>query len=158
AGAMEALALISLKGCIVTGDALYCRPDIASVITGRGGDYVLGLKANQPSLLRLVEERLASSRVKASTATGPVLAHDRTETRIAKPVAIRDLEDISGIPGARAAGVVISVRRTASGREETITRHFLLSRPIGPKRLLGVARAHWGIENQLHWMLDVVFV
>ena len=45
----------------------------------------------------------------------------------------------------------------ADGREETATRYFLLSRRLSPKRLLGVVRAHWGIENQLHWTLDVVF-
>ena len=157
AGALEALALISLEGCSVTADAWYCRADIASAITSRGGDYVLGLKANQPSILRLVETRLAASRATASAATAPVLAHDRTEIRTARTVAIKNLAEISGIPGACAAGVITSLRRMADGREETAVRYFLLSRRIGPKRLLGVVRAHWGIENQLHWTLDVVF-
>jgi predicted transposase YbfD/YdcC len=157
AGALEALALISLEGCIVTADALYCRPDIASMITGRGADYVLGLKANQPSILKLVEQRLAVSRATASAASGPIMAHDRTEVRSARTVAIKGLADISGIPGACAAGVITSLRRSADGRKETATRYFLLSRPMSPRRLLGVVRAHWGIENQLHWTLDVVF-
>jgi predicted transposase YbfD/YdcC len=157
AGALEALALIALEGCIVTADALYCRADIASAIIGKGGHYVLGLKANQPGILRLVEERLAASRASASAASGPLLAHDRTETRTARTVAIKGLAGICGIPGACAAGVITSLRRMADGREETITRYFLLSRRMGPRRLLGVVRAHWGIENQLHWMLDVVF-
>lgn len=155
AGALEALALISLEGCIVTADALYCRADIASAIMARGGDYVLGVKANQPNLLRLIEERLATSRTTASAASGPILAHDRTETRIARTAAIKGLADISGISGACAAGVIASLRRMADGREETAVRYFLLSRRISPKRLLGVVRAHWGIENRLHWMLDV---
>jgi predicted transposase YbfD/YdcC len=162
AGALEALALISLEGCIVTADALYCRADIASAITGRGGDYVLAVKANQPSILAFVAERLASSRAAASASAKPVPAHDRpahdrTEMRTARTVAIKGLADISGIPRACAAGVIISLRRMAGGREETATRYFLLSRPMSPKRLLGAVRAHWGIENQLHWTLDVVF-
>lgn len=157
AGALEALALISLEGCIVTADALYCRPDIASMVTTRGGDYVLGVKANRPSLLSLIEERLASSRTNASAASGPVRAHDRTETRSARTVAIKGLADLSGIPGACAAGVITSHRRHADGREETATRYFLLSRRMRPRRLLDVVRAHWGIENQLHRTLDVVF-
>lgn len=157
AGALEALALISLEGCIVTADALYCRADIAAMITGKGGDYVIGLKANQPGILGLVEQRLASSRATASATSGPALAHDRTETRTARTVAIKGLADLSGVPGACAAGVITSLRRMADGREKTATRHFLLSRRISPRRLLGVVRAHWGIENHLHWTLDVVF-
>lgn len=157
AGALEALALISLEGCIITADALYCRPDIASLITGRGADYVLGLKANQPNLLKLVEERLARSGASASAASGPLLAHDRTERRTARTVAIKNLAETCGIPGACAAGVITSLRRLTGGREETAARYFLLSRRMSPKQLLGVVRAHWGIENQLHWMLDVVF-
>lgn len=157
AGALEALALISLEGCILSADALYCRPDIASMITARSGDYVLALKANRPLALRLAEERLASSRASAPATNGPVLAHDRIETRSARTVAIKGLADICGIPGACAAGVITSRRRMADGREESDTRYFLLSRRMSPGRLLGVVRAHWGIENQLHWVLDVVF-
>lgn len=157
AGALEALALLSLEGCIVTADALYCRPDVASAITGRGGDYVIALKANQPRILSLAEERLDPSRVTLSAVSGPTLAHGRTETRTARTIAIKGLADISGIPGACAAGVITSLRRDADGREETATRYFLLSRRMSPRRLLGVVRAHWGIENQLHRTLDVLF-
>jgi len=157
AGALEALALISLEGCIVTADVLYCRPDIASMVTAQGGDYVLGVKANRPKLLGLIEERLASSRPTVSATNGPVVAHDRIETRTARTIAIKGLADISGIPGARAAGVITSHRRMADGREATATRYFFLSRPMRPKRLLDVVRAHWGIENQLHRTLDVLF-
>lgn len=157
AGALEALALVTLEGCIVTADALYCRADIAARITDRGGDYVLGLKANQPGVLRLVEEHLASSRARTATAGKPVLAHGRIETRSARTITIRSLDSLCGIPGARAAASITSFRRTADGREETFTRHFLLSRAMSPRRLLDVVRAHWGIENRLHWMLDVVF-
>lgn len=157
AGALEALALISLEGCIITADALYCRPDIASMIAAQGGDYVLGVKANQPSLLALLEERLAPSRIAASATSGPVRAHDRTETRSARTVAIKGLADRFGIPSACAGGVITSHRRMADGREETATRYFLLSRRMSPRRLLDVVRAHWGIENQLHRTLDVVF-
>jgi predicted transposase YbfD/YdcC len=157
AGALEALALISLEGCIITADALYCRPDVAATIMAQGGNYVLGVKANRPSLLALIEERLASSRTLASAQSGPVQGHDRTETRSARTLAIKGLAELCGIPGARAAGVITSHRRLADGREETATRYFLLSRPMAPKRLLAVVRAHWGIENQLHRTLDVVF-
>jgi predicted transposase YbfD/YdcC len=157
AGALEALALISLEGCIITADALYCRPDIASMVMGQGGDYVLGVKANRPNLLGFIEERLAASRTAVSATSGPVLAHDRTETRTARTIAIKGLAELCGIPGACAAGVITSSRRMADGREETATRYFLLSRRMAPRRLLGVVRAHWGIENQLHRTLDVVF-
>jgi predicted transposase YbfD/YdcC len=156
AGAIEALALISLEGCILTADALYCRPDIAAAVVRQGGDYVLSVKANRPKLAALLEASLASGRAK-ETSLGPVRSHDRIETRTGRTISIPGLADACGLPGARAGGEIIATRILADGRKETFTRRFVLSRPLSPKRLLAIVRQHWGVENRLHRTLDVVF-
>jgi predicted transposase YbfD/YdcC len=156
AGAMEALALISLEGCILTGDALYCRPDIAALVRGKGGDYVLAVKANQPRLAALLERSLASRKAR-EISVGPLRAHDRIETRMARIVSIPELEAASGFAGACAGGEIVSRRQLPDGSEETLARRFVLSRRLGPRRFLGVVRGHWNIENQLHRTLDVDF-
>lgn len=156
AGALEALALISLEGCILTADALYCRPDIAATVMRQGGDYAFSVKANRPRLAALLEASLASGRAKEAS-FGPGRSHDRIETRTARTVSIPGLADACGLPGARAGGEIKATRILADGRKETVTRRFVLSRPLGPKRLLAIVRQHWGVENRLHRTLDVVF-
>lgn len=156
AGAMEALALISLEGCILTADALYCRPDIAAAVRERGGDYVLAVKANRPKLAALLDSHLASDRAREAW-VGPVRAHDRIETRRARVVSIPGLAAACGFIGACAGGEIVSRRQLPDGREETLARRFVLSRRLGPRQFLNCVRGHWNIENQLHRTLDVVF-
>jgi predicted transposase YbfD/YdcC len=156
AGALEALALVSLEGCILTADALYCRPDIAASVRQRGGDYVLSVKANRPKLAALLAKALASPRARKASA-GPALAHDRVETRTAKVIAIPGLAKACGLAGACAGGEIVSRRRGHGGRQEKLTRRFVLSRRLGPKQLLAVVRQHWGVENRLHRTLDIAF-
>jgi predicted transposase YbfD/YdcC len=83
-------------------------------------------------------------------------AHGRIERRrasvLAAPAAARAL-----LPGLRALGCIEAERTDTNGKTETKTRYVALSRPLTPAKLLEVVRAHWSIENQLHWTLDVVF-
>ena len=83
--------------------------------------------------------------------SGPSLAHDRREQRTAQVVLAQAID----FPGLAAIGRVISQRSLAGQPEPDSTRWFLLSTPLSPERLLEVARTHWSIENQLHWVLDV---
>ncbi|MEO7026097.1 MAG: ISAs1 family transposase [Caulobacteraceae bacterium] len=148
AGVLEALSLLALDGCIVTADALHCRADVAQGILDQGGDYVLALKDNHPGLLRQAKAALDAA-PQAAVAATPRLAHDRAETRQALVVAL-DLP----LPGAVAAARITSQRHVEGPVEK---RHFILSQMLSSTRLLEVVRDHWGIENQLHWVLDVVF-
>lgn len=153
-GVLEAVALLDLTGCIVTADALHCRSDVAAAVRAAGGDYALALKANQPQLLAEAERLLAAGA--GALALGAVeTGHDRTELRRAQIVAAPDLEARCGLPGACAVARVEAVRRSAEG--ETLTaRLFVLSTLLSAERLAGVVRAHWTIENNLHWVLDVL--
>ena len=153
AGVLEVLTLLRLDGCIVTADALHCRPDTAQAILATGADYALAIKENRPKLLASAKALIARGE-QADVATirsGP--AHDRTEIRHAIVVPAETLD----FPGIAAVGQVETCRRNAGRDEPPVKRWFLLSRPLTAKRLIEVARAHWTIENQLHWVLDVTF-
>lgn len=150
-GAQQALALLSLEGCIVTADALHCRADTARAILATGADYALALKANQPGLLAQAEALMQGAPRPEIAYSGPTRAHDRLERRTAQVVLAAGID----FPGLAAIGRVVSQRSLAGQAEPDSTRWFLLSRPLSAERLLEVARTHWSIENQLHWVLDV---
>jgi predicted transposase YbfD/YdcC len=150
-GAQQALALLSLQGCIVTADALHCRADTARIILDTGADYALALKANQPTLLAKAEALIAAADPAQEAISGPAKAHDRIEGRAALVVPAKDID----FPGLAAIARVETYRKTNGLPEPVIVRYFLLSRLLPPERVLVIARTHWGIENQLHWVLDV---
>jgi predicted transposase YbfD/YdcC len=152
AGALEVLGLLRLEGCIVTADALHCRRDTAEAIRNAGADYALALKGNHPKLLAKAKALLAKVNPDDAALIASCPAHDRTETRRAIVVPAEKLD----FPGIAAVGQVETRRKTAGRNEPPIVRCFLLSRLLTPERLIEVARAHWTIENQLHWVLDVV--
>lgn len=159
-GALDALALLDLKDCIVTADALHCRPDVARAIREAGGDYALRVKANQPRLLAEAERRLGGEPQSADadvSVSAVEERHDRAEVRRARVIPADDLEHSFGFAGACALARLDAVRQTADGEETVSTRYFILSASLRAGRLAHVARAHWSIENHLHWTLDVAF-
>ena len=171
--ALEVLGLLDLKGKIVTGDALHCNRRTAAKVIDKGGDYCLTLKANQESLLSdaraefgKVEAAAAAARQTGKQAGKPARnvptarteeeAHGRVETRTAMVIDAGDLGAYHEFPGLKAFGRIVATREIDGKRTEDV-RIFALSRKLSPKTLLETVRAHWQIENALHWPLDVVF-
>ena len=153
AGALEALKLLRLDGCIVTADALHCRPDTAQAILDCGADYALALKENRPKLLKQAKAAIAvAEQADTASITSPK-AHDRIETRHAIVIPFENHD----FPGIKAVGQVEARRKVAGQDDAPFTRWFILSRELTAKQLIDVARTHWTIENQLHWVLDVAF-
>lgn len=150
-GAQQALALLSLRGCIVTADALHCRPDTAQVILDTGAHYALAVKANQPTLLAKAQALIEAADQAAEAIQQPAMAHDRMEARAALVVEAKDID----FPGLAAVARVETYRKIGGEPEPPIVRFFLLSALLTSERMLEVARTHWTIENQLHWVLDV---
>ena len=150
-GAKQALALLRLEGCIVTADALHCRPDTAQAILATGADYALAVKANQPGLLSAAQALTAAVDPAQAATSGPSGGHDRFERRSAVVV---DAHGIN-VPGLCAVARVETWRASAAGPEVRTVRWYGLSRPLRAQEMLEVAAAHWTIENQLHWVLDV---
>jgi len=158
AGALEVLQLLSLKGCIVTSDALHCHREMATTILDRGGDYVLAIKANRGPLFKAVIQRFLRSGQRSSVERLEPSTHDRREARRATVMRDTSLAGVHGFPGVVAIGRVTSRRRLHGRRAEPpVVRHYLLSKYMSATRLLQVTRSHWTIENQLHWVLDVHF-
>lgn len=150
-GAQQALALLSLDGCIVTADALHCRADTAQAVLDTGADYALAVKANQPTLLAKAQALTDAADPEGQAVQGPARAHDRVESRTALVVPASGID----FPGIAAVARVETHRKTENGTEPAIVRWFLLSTVLSPERMLDIARTHWTIENQLHWVLDV---
>jgi predicted transposase YbfD/YdcC len=158
AGALEVLELLSLEGCIVTADALHCTRAFARAVLQRGGDYALVIKANRGPLFKAVTQQFARSGKRSSAAQIDLSSHDRREARRATVMRNTTLAAYHEFPGVVAVGRVTARRRLRGKPADTpAVRYYLLSKYISPKRLLHVARSHWGIENQLHWVLDVHF-
>lgn len=151
------LKMLTLKGTIVTADALNCQRGIAAQIVEQKGDYALALKGNQGTLYEDVVLFFDDPEAKLMTSSPVVEAdHGRIETRTATLSAEIDwLQKQHQWPGLKAIGKVERVRQTAE-KTTTETAYYLLSKPLTPERLNEVVRQHWSIENSLHWRLDVV--
>jgi predicted transposase YbfD/YdcC len=157
AGALEVLELLSLDGCIVTADALHCHAKMARCILERDGGYVLALKENQSTLFADAQSLLEPAAEQAPMQAAGCASHGREEQRNAVVVAAPMLADKHGFPGIAAVGRVELRRRLDGGDEPPMVRYFVLSKLFSPTELITITRCHWGIENQLHWVLDVVF-
>jgi predicted transposase YbfD/YdcC len=157
------LELLELKGCIVTIDAMGCQRAIVEQIVAQGGDYVLGLKGNQSNLQEAVEDFFAV----AQQANFAHVRHDYTEEldkdhgrleirRYWITEDLRTLPDTDRWVGLRSIGMV---ERTAlAGETQTVERrYFINSIRADAQRFAHGVRGHWGVENRLHWRLDVVF-
>jgi predicted transposase YbfD/YdcC len=160
------LEVVALSGCIVTIDAMGCQREIAGKIIAREADYVLALKDNQRTLFELVGFQF--QRAHETGFAG--IAHTRWETvekdhgrveirrcwAIDDPAVLAWLDPARAWPGLRSVAAVEGERRI-NGAVTKETRYYLSSLP-GDARAIGAAvRGHWGIENQVHWVLDLAF-
>lgn len=160
------LEVLALEGCIVTIDAIGCQTAIAQAIVERGGDYVLALKENQPTLYGAVETYFTEARATdfqdlphgyRRTLDG---GHGRVELRqywtVTDPELLAYLDPKGAWAGLASLGMVERERRT--GAETTREVHYYLSSLDGEVDPFATAvRGHWGIENRLHWVLDIAF-
>lgn len=150
------LELLSLKGAIITADALNCQRAIAGQIVRQGGDYALALKGNQQALhadVSLFFDDKDFNPTSVHTATDA--DHGRIETRVSQvSTDVAWLQERHQWPGLAAIGKVTRIRE-AAGKTTTETAYYLLSAPLAAHRFHEVVRHHWGIENSLHWVLDV---
>jgi predicted transposase YbfD/YdcC len=151
----QLLKMLCLKGVVVTADALNCQREIAAQVIEQGGDDVLALKANQGTLFADVQLFVDDPKTPLARAESIDGDHGRIEVRqAALSPDIAWLQEHHAWPGLRAIGKVTAARETPA-KTSIETRYFLMSQALTPERFLAVVRAHWGIENGLHWVLDV---
>ena len=157
-GALEVLRMLSLEGCIVTGDALHCNRPFVETVLQRGGHYALALKKNQGKLFDAVARRFARAGKRSVAKRREPSTHDRHESRRATVIRDTSVAAANRFPGVVAVARITSRRRLHGRRaDKPAVRYYLLSKYIPAKRLLQLVRSHWAIENRLHWILDVVF-
>ena len=152
--ALKALGLIALKGKVVTADALHCNRRTVQAINAQGGDWCLALKANQDSLLSDARANFATTDADHPVARREEFGHGRKETRSATVVSAKGLAEHHDFPGLKGFGRIESTREI-NGVPTSQTRFFALSWLPTPDVLLETVRAHWAVENNLHWQLDV---
>lgn len=152
------LDLLVLEGAIVTIDAMGCQQQIAEKIIERKADYVLAVKENQGHLLDDIKEAFEQTPA-TDIHTSVEKSHGRIEKRTCKVIA--DMDWICKKSNWKNLQSVVCVEseRTIleTGQQQSETRYYIASILESPKRLLDITRQHWGIENKLHWSLDVTF-
>jgi predicted transposase YbfD/YdcC len=157
------LDLLAIEGAIVTIDAMGCQRDIAQKIIDKKADYVLALKGNQGSLREDVEVFVAEQKAKdfkdttVSRAETIDADHGRIETRTTTVIHdVTWLQERHDWPGLKAVVVVESSRELAD-KIERETRFYITSLVLLANLLGPIVRAHWAIENSLHWVMDMIF-
>ena len=163
------LRLLALEGCVVTIDAMGCQRAIAAQIHAQGADYVLALKANQPTVHATVLDAFADARAAGAEAWHPQeqdgtttldKGHGRVERRrvtvLSDPDLLTCLDPTGAWPGLRSV-VEVQAERRQGAPPTTEPRYYLSSLPPDAALLGTAIRAHWGVENRLHWVLDVQF-
>lgn len=157
AATLALLRGLVLKGCTVTADALHCHPKMAKAVLGAKAHYALALKANNGPLHRDAVQAFAQAGATLPSYGCEERGHGRSERRQASVLPAKHLARPAALPGLKAIGRIVCQRTTAAGATSEETHYIALSRLLSPAKVLAIKRAHWSIENQLHWTLDVLF-
>lgn len=149
------LDALCVKGLLVSIDAMGCQKDIARKIIDKGGDYLLAVRGNQPGLHQAIIDAFMDR-------SGPTACHEhldknhgRVVVQMARVLPAKDVVDPADWPSCQTIARIDSLR-ISQGKESGLEqRHYISSRALSATDLAQAARAHWGIENRLHWVLDV---
>jgi len=156
----ELLKMLELKGCIITIDAMGTQRDIAKTIKESNADYVLSVKENQPMLFEDIALYFSTERKSCDYAKTVEKSHGRYEKR--ECWATTDIEwmyqksDWEGLSG---IGMIRSERQMIGREAVDVANHYVIfsKADMTASEVLHAKRAHWGIENSLHWILDMDF-
>lgn len=160
----QLLEMLEVSGCIVTTDAMNCQVETAKKVIENDADYVFVVKDNQPRLLEAIqglfddpdEMRWVDTDYDRTTDGN----HGRIETRkcwtTSDPEYLAYIASLADWPGLQSIGMIEAKRRTKEGTSVK-RRYFISSLESNAKRLLHAVRTYWGIENKLHWVLDLAF-
>lgn len=158
------LDMLEIKGCLVTIDAMGCQREIAQKIVDAEADYVLAVKDNQPKLHQAIRdffsehleddcESIACRRYESHEK-----GHGRKDDRYYYLAKLpEDFPLKEKWPGLKAIGMAVRVTEHTNGKHSDDVRYYIASRYMSGKKFAAAGRGHWGIENSLHWQLDVTF-
>jgi len=159
----ELLNHLALKGCLVTIDAMGCQKNIVKTIVDQEADYLIALKENQPKLYESVVDYFEDSKEKNGEDCAIDFSetieknHGRDEKR--RCWVGRDIDRIESADQWERLNAVVMIEseRTLNGKTSLEHRYYISSADTDAEKLLSATREHWGIENSLHWVLDVAF-
>ena len=160
----ELLKSLELKGCLVTVDAIGCQKKIAEAIVEQEADYLLAVKDNQPSLHQAIQNYFLDAN--EANFEGYNIDYSETINRGHGRIEQRRcwvgydaqniIDDAQNWKNLETI-VVVESERTAEGKTTIEHRHYISSEVSTASKLLNASRKHWGIENSLHWKLDIAF-
>jgi predicted transposase YbfD/YdcC len=160
----ELLGQIDVQGALITIDAMGCQKEIAAQIVDQEGDYLLAVKDNQPKLRAAIEQFFVEH-LENDFASHPHRHHEthdqghgRVDERyyyLARPP--KDFAPRDQWPGLKAIGCAVRNTEHTDGRTTEDVRYYIASRYHSGQRFAAAVRGHWGIENSLHWVLDMNF-
>jgi len=162
---------IDVKGAIVTIDAMGCQKEIAEKIVTAQGNFVLAVKDNQPKLYQAIQayftehpeydlQHVSHRRYETIEKSIPagIAGHGRRDERYYYLAKLpRDFPLKKAWPSVKAIGMAVRITEKSDGTTSDDVRYFIVSRYLSGPRFAQAVRGHWGIENSLHWVLDVTF-
>jgi len=158
------LKMLEIKGCLITIDAMGCQREIAQQIVDAQADYVLAVKDNQPKLHEAIQDffdehleddcRSITCRRFESHEKGHGRIDDRYYYLAKLP---EDFPLREKWPGITAIGMAVRITEYNNGKQSDDIRYYIASRYLSGRKFATAVRGHWGIENSLHWQLDVTF-
>ena len=151
------LDALYINGFLISIDAMGCQRDIATKIIEKGGDYLLAVKGNQPTLLTHVETAFIDCQGECFPHEHVETSHGRLVAQISHVLPAAGHVDTTLWPQCKMIGRVSSFRVVGGKPSELEQRFYISSRDLTAEEMALAVRAHWGIENRLHWMLDVNF-
>ena len=153
------LELIAIKGCVVTIDAMGCQENIAKAIVKQEANYILAVKENQKQLYQNIEDEFKFNKA-IQTHIHQDLGHGRIETRKCSVInPFEFIENQDKWSNLKGIVKIESLRefKNSDKPNQTATRYYITSLEVNAEELQKMIRLHWGIENKLHWCLDVAF-
>lgn len=152
------LDLITVKGCVVTADAMGCQKEIADKVCEKRADYVLQVKGNQKALLEEIENVFEITKIVSNNCQED-FGHGRIESRTCS--VITDLSFLDEKPNWTGIKSIIRIARETTQKQTlkkaSQTSYFISSAKFSATKFNTIIREHWTIENNLHWSLDVLF-
>ena len=155
-GIKELLKLLDITGCVISIDAIGCQKEIAQNIVDAKADYILAVKDNQESLKQQIEDSFNREKIQEQN-----IDIDKGHGRIEKRVCsiITDLKWIDSVDQWKQLKTIIKIetQRQIGGNVQNEIRYYISSLMATAIVFNGLIRGHWGVENSLHWILDIVF-
>jgi predicted transposase YbfD/YdcC len=153
----ELLQALYLKGHRVTIDAMGCQKALAAQIVAQKGDYLLAVKGNQPTLHAAIQKAFENLSGEPPWHEGLERSHGRRVSQLAWGAPAEGVVNTSDWSACKTLGCLMSQRVVGNKVAQAQWRYYISSREMSAADLAQSARAHWGVENRLHWVLDVTF-